>query len=137
MGDAVTFEVLRLEVVTNAAGGIIKILSPSDIQAKPVAEAYLSSVNPACSKGWILHQQATSRLLVVMGTVRFRFRSDSSASEEEAIVSASDAELVIIQAGTWFGFECVSTEVAVILSLPDMPHDPSEQLRQPLPLLER
>ena len=97
----------------------------------PVAEVYCSVVRGGAIKAWKRHRQMTQRLLVPSGRVLFviydsRVESATSGSVME-IESGRDAYgLVIIPPMLWYGFAGMASGESIIVSSPDLIHDPAE-----------
>ncbi len=103
-----------------------------------IGEVYLSTVYPNVVKAWHRHSAMTLRYACVRGTVRVCLYDDRPASPSKGAIQTvflSDGksperygfQMLVIPPMVWNGFRSFETEgEAIILNLPDLPHDPEE-----------
>lgn len=124
-----------LESKRDERGAILKvwrrdadIINPQDI-----GEVYLSLVKPGVVKGWHLHHKMTLRYVCVSGRVMVGLYDNRTESPTRGTMLkvymegiGSDYQMLVVPPGVWNGFRSVGDTTALVLNLPDLPHDPHE-----------
>jgi len=119
----------NLKVIINDKGNIRKIIDKNDIDFKGFGEIYLTDINFGAIKGWKLHKNKTSNLLVVHGYVKFvawspmdpkKFNSYSIGLLENKSYNYSR---ISIGPNIWFAFIGLHKPVSRILNLSNTVND--------------
>ena len=134
--EGVALEDLR--VIPTDGGPVLHMLRPASALYGPVGEVYFSEVEPGCVKAWKCHTKQTQRFAVPVGRLKivlYDDREDSATRGNLAEVELGRPDayrLLRIPPHVWYGFTAVGQIPALICNCPDIPHDPTEGLREAL-----
>ena len=132
--EGVALEDLR--VIPTDGGPVLHMLRPASALYGPVGEVYFSEVEPGCVKAWKCHTRQTQRFAVPVGRLKIVLYDDREGSATrgnllEVELGRPDAyRLLRIPPHVWYGFTAVGQIPALICNCPDIPHDPTEGLRE-------
>jgi dTDP-4-dehydrorhamnose 3,5-epimerase len=117
-----------LDILTAKEGDVLKgmLLNSSMCDG----EMYFSTIKPNAVKAWKCHQVASLNLFVPAGLVRFVTMESGEFQTYLLGRSSPYHGRLFIPPGIWFGFEGLSSDESVIVSLSNMRHDGSEVLRK-------
>ena len=79
-----------LNVIESEKGNIRHIINKDKDGFDSFSEAYITEINPLTIKGWTLHKNKISNLIVVKGHVKFIFLV--SQNPEKSLRSIADTE---------------------------------------------
>lgn len=95
-------------------------------------EIYFSEIYPGCVKAWKRHKKQTQHFAVPTGKIKIalfdsRHQSPTNSMLITLLLGRPDHyQLLCIPPGIWYGFQCVSTESALVCNCADLPHEPAE-----------
>lgn len=124
-----------LENLRDDRGAILKVWRKDGdiIDAADIGEVYLSMVKPGVVKAWHLHRDMTLRYVCVAGRVMVGMYDNRATSPTRGTMLkvylecfGGDYQMLVIPKGVWNGFRSVGDCTALVLNLPDLPHDPKE-----------
>ena len=75
-------KVIKLDIIKNSKGDILKYLNKKDIYLKKFGETYFSEIKYKCKKGWNFHKKSQSLLTVPFGRVKFTFMDKFKKKKE-------------------------------------------------------
>jgi len=129
--------VTPLQRFSNPKGDVFHAMKSSDPGFSEYGEAYFTTILPGQTKGWHKHRRMTMNLVVPVGAARFIVYDDRPDSETRGhslsvALSPERYRRLTISSGLWTAFECIGTEVALILNLSSIEYDDTEVLRTSL-----
>mgnify|MGYP001162559427 CR=1 FL=1 len=113
----------NLKIILNDKGNIRKMLDKNDPDFKGFGEIYLTDINFNAIKGWKLHRNKTSNLLVVQGHVKFVAWSPMEPKIFESYSigllenESYEYSRITIGPNIWFAFIGLHKPVSRILNL--------------------
>ena len=126
-----------LAIVGHPKGDIYHAIKASSAGFNGFGEAYFSTVNKGCIKGWKRHNRLALNVVVPVGGIRFVIYDDrkGSASQGEFndIFLGKDFNYsrITIPPALWVSFHGLS-EINLLMNLIAEEHDPSESENIPL-----
>lgn len=122
-----------LSQIRDERGAVLHMLRADAPHFVGFGEVYFSIVNPGVVKGWRRHTKMTMSLTVPKGRVKLVL-ADGLGAIQEIIIGEDAAEykLVTVPPMVWNGFQCISTEPAIIANCASIVHAPQEAERLPL-----
>jgi dTDP-4-dehydrorhamnose 3,5-epimerase len=122
-----------LKRITMVAGDVMHALNSSDNGYNGFGEVYFSWVKQGAIKAWKKHLHMTLNLVVPVGEVNFVFHLKNQRNVFRSEIIGKERYLrLTVPPGIWFGFQGISDYPSLIMSLIDIPHDPTEVLRKKL-----
>ncbi|WP_061219378.1 dTDP-4-dehydrorhamnose 3,5-epimerase family protein [Leptospira weilii] len=121
-----------LKEIEDPKGSVLHMQKVTDEGFTTFGECYFSEVTPGSIKAWKIHSKQTQNIVVPIGRIHLVLydpRSESSSFSKimEIQLGRPDAYYRIkIPFGIYYGFKCVSAQVALIANCADIPHDPRE-----------
>jgi len=123
-----------LDRILVPGGDVFHALNSNEKSFVGFGEAYFSSIQFNLIKAWKRHTRMTMNLVVPLGHVRFVFL-DGNGNFVSHIIGVTNYQRLTVTPGVWFGFQGLSESPSLILNISDIPHDPSEVERLPLPAI--
>ena len=108
------------------------------VHGDPLVFAYLTTVEPAVIKGWVMHERQDDRIATLFGRMRWvlydaRPASPSTGTVMERTLTERNRSLITIPAGVWHAVENVGSREAAFLNLPTRPYDHADPDKYRLP----
>lgn len=118
-------------IIPTPGGDVLHAMKQGEPGAKPVGEAYFSTVEHRAVKAWKRHRLMTLNLVVPVGEIRFvifddRPDSPTKGNFEEIALSPRSYARLTVPPGVWMGFQGIGMGKSILLNLADMVHDPGE-----------
>ena len=127
-----------LNLIPNDKGNIRHIIDNKKEGFDSFAEAYISEINPGCIKGWTLHKNKISNLIVVKGHVKFVFvdalNQDNFFSYELSTLENNNNlySRLCIQPNIWFAFQGLHCKVSRVLNISNVRNSDASSIRKEL-----
>ena len=118
----------ELKLIIQDKGNIRKILDKDQEEFKGFSEAYISEIKYLETKGWKLHKNKTSNMVVVHGYVNFVVWSPDKPSVYDSyklgINTANSKEFSRITIGPniWFAFKGLNKPLSRVLNISNKLH---------------
>lgn len=127
---------IPLKQMADERGKVMHMLRINDPHFRQFGEIYFSQINPGFIKAWKFHKNMTINIAVPVGRIKvvaYDDRDGSSTRHEvvEYVCGEDDYKLLIIPPKIWYGFECLSSDVAIIANCATIAHCPSESITLP------
>jgi dTDP-4-dehydrorhamnose 3,5-epimerase len=131
--DSVPIEgvvVQPLKVVPDERGRLMEIMRRDDPFFSGFGQVYLSTVYPGVVKAWHYHRVQEDRFTCVRGMVKAVLYDDRNGSPtrgalNEFYVGEHKPCLIVIPAGVYHGWKCVSEYEAYVINVPSEPYNRS------------
>ena len=118
-------KVIKLKVIKNPLGNIVKYLSKKNKYFKEFGEIYLNEIKKNKQKGWNLHKKNTCMLTIAVGKVLFTISDKNFNKRSRVILNAKKPKLLIIKPNLWFKFKSINKD-SIIINLIENIHDQNE-----------
>ena len=120
-----------LNIINGDNGDVFHAMKMLDPGYSGFGEAYFSSVNQNCVKGWKRHREMTLNLVPIYGEIRFVIFDDRNPSVKhgsfmEVRLSRLNYFRLTIPPGLWCAFQGIKRGENCMLNLANIPHDPNE-----------
>lgn len=123
-----------LKVVPDERGRLMEIMRCDDQLFSGFGQVYLSTVFPGVVKAWHYHNVQEDRFTCIRGMVKAALYDDREASPSRGLlnefyVGEHNPCLIVIPAGVYHGWKCVSEYEAYVINVPSKPYnraDPDE-----------
>ncbi len=123
-----------LKVVPDERGRLMEIMRMDDPFFTGFGQVYLSTVYPGVVKAWHYHRIQDDRFTCVRGMVKAALYDDREGSPTRGAlnvlyVGEHNPALIVIPAGVYHGWKCVSDYEAYVINVPSEPYnrfDPDE-----------
>ncbi len=124
---------------TDARGTLTEVFDPrwgfTDI---PMVYAYMVTIRPGVTKGWIMHRRHDDRLFFAFGSVRVVLYDDREDSPTRGMVNElffdeHNRGLLHIPRGVWHAVTNVGTADSVMVNHPTEPYDYGDPDKWDLP----
>jgi dTDP-4-dehydrorhamnose 3,5-epimerase len=129
----------ELKIIEQPQGCVMHGIKASDPGFSGFGEAYFSTVNKGCIKGWKLHREMTLNLVVPSGEIRFVVHDGIRDERKPFIEPLIDVVLgdnnyrrLTIPPKFWLAFEGVGININMLMNIANIEHDPIEALNQDL-----
>lgn len=130
--DGVTIH--DLKVIPDERGRLMEIMRRDDLFFDGFGQVYVSTVYPDVVKAWHYHRVQMDRFTCVRGMVKAVLYDDREGSPtrgclNEIYSGEHRPTLIIIPAGVFHGWKCVSEYEAYVINIPSEPYnrtDPDE-----------
>ncbi len=127
-----------LKTIKNEKGNIRHILKSNQDGFNGFSEAYISEIKPLEIKGWVLHKNKTSNLIVINGYVKFVFVE--SINPDKFIIhelSSLDDKpnlysRLTVEPNVWFAFQGLHSKVSSVLNLSNVLHEETISIKKDL-----
>ena len=111
----------------DSKGDVFHAMKEGDIGFYGFGEAYFSTVNQDCIKGWKKHLRMTLNLVVPVGKVEFVIFDEDKDFFLNVKLSQENYQRLTIQPGLWVAFKGIE-ENNILLNLANIRHDPNESV---------
>ncbi len=127
--DGVIIQSLR--VVPDERGRVMEIMRRDDPFFTGFGQVYLSTVYPGVVKAWHYHRIQDDRFTCVRGMVKAVLYDDREGSPTRGAlnviyVGEYNPALIVIPAGVYHGWKCVSEYEAYVINVPSEPYNRSD-----------
>ena len=117
----------KLKRLFDSKGDVFHAMKEGDIGFYGFGEAYFSTVNQDCIKGWKKHLRMTLNLVVCAGRVKFvvyddRSDSISNGSFYEVVLSHEYYCRLTVPPHLWMGFQGQDDMTSTLLNMVDTEH---------------
>jgi dTDP-4-dehydrorhamnose 3,5-epimerase len=118
----------KLRLIPDERGRLMEILRTDDPDYLPVAQIYMTTNYPGVVKAWHFHKHQTDQMTCVKGMVKvalYDARADSPTKGEvnEFFVGEYNPMLIVIPAGVYHGWKCISEHESVVVNCPTKLYD--------------
>ena len=117
----------KLKRLFDSKGDVFHAMKEGDIGFYGFGEAYFSTVNQDCIKGWKKHLRMTLNLVVPVGKVEFVIFDEDKDFFLNVKLSQENYQRLTIQPGLWVAFKGIE-ENNILLNLANIRHDPNESV---------
>ena len=117
----------KLKRLSNSKGDVFHAMKEGDIGFYGFGEAYFSTVNQDCIKGWKKHLRMTLNIVVPLGKVEFVIYDEDKNFFLNVKLSQENFQRLTIQPGLWMAFKGIE-ENNILLNLANIRHDPNESV---------
>ncbi len=127
-----------LNIIESEKGNIRHILNKDKEGFDSFSEAYITEINPLAIKGWTLHKNKISNLIVVKGHVKFVFLISQNPEkfivhELASLESKKDLYArICVQPNVWFAFQGLHCKVSRVLNISNVLHSNTVSNRKDL-----
>ncbi len=119
----------KLKRIHDSKGDIFHAMKHGDIGYDGFGEAYFSSVNKNCIKGWKKHLKMTLNIVVPIGKVEFVIYNENTKFFFNIKLSQDNYQRLTIQPGLWMAFRG-HQESNILLNLANIRHNPDEAVNK-------
>lgn len=123
------FDVQSLNEINSDNSKIIKIIDKNKKNFYGIEEIYSSNFKKNIIRAWKKHTKMFSNILVIKGSVKFKFYDDNFITSKEVILSENDKKIIFIKPNIWFGFKGLSDNNSII-NISNIVHDDKEVLKK-------
>ncbi len=124
--------------ISDERGTVLHMIRNDSQDFHGFGECYFSEIRPGAVKAWKFHLNQTQNLAVPAGKVRLVVFDDREGSDTRGQLQALELGRpdnyfrVTIPPRLWYGFACVSPELALLANFANIPHDPAESITLPV-----
>lgn len=124
--------IIELKQIQDSRGSIMHMLRADEPDFTHFGECYFSEIYPGAVKAWKRHIKQTQIFAVPVGRVILVIFDNRQFSKTigkiiEVTLGRPDAfNRVTVPPGVWYGFKCISKDIALISNCTDIPHIQSE-----------
>jgi len=124
-------------IIPTDGGEVMHVIKSTDSEFFGFGEAYISSIEHGCIKGWKKHTKMISNITVPKGEVRFVLCEDkkNSPAFQEVLLSKDNYSRLTIPPNVWFAFEGKAAGTSMVLNISSITHDPEECVNKDLSLI--
>ena len=117
----------HLKVIPDERGRLMEILRRDDPEFLGFGQVYMTSIYPGVVKGWHFHRAQADHVTCVHGMIKLalydgRPASDTYGEINEHFVGEHRPLLVVIPAGVYHGWKCVSPNEAIVINTVTEPY---------------
>ena len=122
----------KLNQISDERGSVLHMLRNDSPEFEKFGECYFSEIFPKKIKAWKRHTLQTQNLAVPIGLIKIVFFDSRENSitkgilEEHVIGRPENYYRLKIPPGIWYGFTCLSKQMALIVNCANLPHHPGE-----------
>ena len=127
-----------LNLIPSEKGNIRHVIDKNSKGFDIFSEAYISEINPGSIKGWTLHKNKISNLIVVKGHIKFVF-VDSLEPDKFFTYELSTLEnkenlysRLCVQPNIWFAFQGLHCKVSRVLNISNVRNSDALSVRKEL-----
>tara|TARA_Y100000992_G_scaffold302472_1_gene276811 strand:+ start:2389 stop:2832 length:444 start_codon:yes stop_codon:yes gene_type:complete len=119
------------KIINSVDGSVLHGIKRTDNSYKGFGEAYFSTVNFNCVKGWKKHTQMNLNLIVPHGEILFvlydgRQNSPTFQMYNEYFLSIKNYARLTIPPKIWVAFKGIGKKKNLLLNIADIEHDQNE-----------
>jgi len=129
----------NVKTQTDARGTLTEVFDPRwGFTDDPMVYAYMVTIRPGVTKGWVLHRRHADRLFFAFGSVRVALYDDRDDSPTRGMVNelffdAYNRALLHIPPGVWHAVTNVGQADSMMINHPTEPYDHSDPDKFDLP----
>lgn len=117
-----------LKVIPDERGRLMEIMRCDDDFFTGFGQVYLSTVYPGVVKAWHYHKNQDDRFTCVKGMVKAVLYDDRPDSRSRGVlnqlyVGEYNPCVVVIPAGVFHGWKCISETEAYVINIPSEPYN--------------
>jgi dTDP-4-dehydrorhamnose 3,5-epimerase len=116
-----------LKQIKHPLGDLYHAIKKSDKDFSGFGEAYFSTVNKGCTKGWKKHTEMVLNLIVPIGEVKFVIYNKDLEEFYSVKLSKKNYQRLTIKPGLWVSFRGLG-EVNILLNVASIEHRPNESI---------
>ena len=114
-----------LERIYTPGGDVLHAMKKKDIGYNGFGEAYFSTINKGCIKGWKKHTKMTLNIVVPIGEIEFAIYNENEKKFLNIQLSKENYQRLTISPGLWLGFRGID-DSNMLLNLANIQHNPKE-----------
>mgnify|MGYP001402261761 FL=1 len=118
-------KIKNLSVINNEKGDILKGFLKSGNKAIEVNEVYFTEINPSEIKAWKRHKSMTCNLIAVRGKIKIVIQKRDKNFLTQ-ILSKENYKMITIPPNFWFGFQCLTEEIGLLVNISNEEHNDDE-----------
>ena len=118
-------KIKNLSVINNEKGDILKGFLKSENKAIEVNEVYFTEINPSEIKAWKRHKSMTCNLIAVRGKIKIVIQKRDKNFLTQ-ILSKENYKMITIPPNFWFGFQCLTEEIGLLVNISNEEHNDDE-----------
>ncbi len=117
-----------LRVIPDERGWLMEILRADEGELfSKFGQAYISATYPGVVKAWHYHRQQSDNFVCLTGMVKLvlvdtRDGSSTKGAINEFFLGTEQRTLVQVPPLVYHGWKCISTDLAMVLNLPNEPY---------------
>jgi dTDP-4-dehydrorhamnose 3,5-epimerase len=120
--------VKHLSVIPDERGRLMEILRADDEGFVKFGQVYISTTYPDVVKAWHLHKVQADNFVCVKGMVKLvlydsRDDSPTKGTLTEYFIGEHNPKLVLVPAGVYHGWKCISEEESIVVNIPTEPYN--------------
>jgi dTDP-4-dehydrorhamnose 3,5-epimerase len=117
-----------LSVIPDERGRLMEILRADDEGFVKFGQVYISTTYPDVVKAWHLHKVQADNFVCVKGMVKLvlydsRDDSPTKGTLTEYFIGEHNPKLVLVPAGVYHGWKCISEEESIVVNIPTEPYN--------------
>jgi dTDP-4-dehydrorhamnose 3,5-epimerase len=124
-----------LKQIKHPLGDLYHAMKKSDKDFSGFGEAYFSTVNQGCTKGWKKHTEMVLNLIVPMGEVKFVIYSKDLEEFYSVQLSQKNYQRLTIKPGLWVSFRGLG-DTNILLNIASIEHSPNESINVDLDTID-
>ena len=121
-------KVIKLKVIKNTKGDLLKYLNKADKFFKNFGETYFTEIKKNKTKGWNSHKRYICLLTVPYGKAEFTFAKKINSKKKIITISKKNYSIIVVPPKTWFKFKSI-TKLSLVVNTINGIHDDNETLK--------
>ena len=97
----------------------------SEDETIEVNEVYFTEINPSEIKAWKRHKTMTCNLIVLRGKIKIVIQKRDKNFLTQ-ILSKENYKMITIPPNFWFGFQCLTEEIGLLVNISNEEHNDDE-----------
>ena len=124
-------KVRELKVLPDERGYLMEMLRADDPDFLHFGQVYVSATYPGVVKAWHYHRTQVDCFVCIAGMVKLvlvdtREDSPTRGLVNELVMGVQRPLRVIVPSLVYHGWKCISTEMALVVNVPNVPYDYEE-----------
>ncbi len=124
-------KIIKLKVIKNSKGDILKYINFKDKYLKKFGETYFTEIKKNVIKGWNCHKKNTCLITVPYGKVKFTFAKNILKKHKTVILDRKNYRMIIVPPKMWFKFTSMKN-ISLIVNTLNSIHSDLESLKLPI-----
>jgi dTDP-4-dehydrorhamnose 3,5-epimerase len=121
----------KLKKIKNLDGDVFHGLKKTESSYFGVGEVYFSWINKGSIKGWKLHKEMISNLIVPFGLVKFVFY-DNDGNYRDFTIGDEHYSRLTVPPNIWFGFMGIGENSSLVANIASIEHASEEVISKDL-----